>query len=286
MQASNFQLRSSGSPWLEPWLASAGFRVATHSGYFSGELGGLGLSRLKCRLQCSQLWQSTSLLHNQKEKDRCSCIDQSTTYLHVQSLRNFPTEKLCGEVVVVRLDSALLLGHLGTCTFSLERALLTIKYLYKARAKVVIVTSWDTVLQSDNPEIKSIDSFAEYLSSLLQLQVIPVDGAPGLTSFKKEKWVQNNIILFENLLSFRGEVANCNDFSRKLASGATIFVNDSFSLSHKILASTVGITRFCYASLAGFHCEEELKRLIKIMDTTRCPYIAIVIISLFFSLYM
>jgi len=215
MQASNFQLRSSGSPWLEPWLASAGFKVATHSGYFSG---GLGLSRLKCRLQCSQLWQSTSLLHNQKEKDRCSCIDQSTTYLHVQSLRNFPTEKLCGEVVVVRLDSALLLGHLGTCTFSLERALLTIKYLYKARAKVVIVTSWDTVLQSDNPEIKSIDSFAEYLSSLLQLQVIPVDGAPGLTSFKKEKWVQNNIILFENLLSFRGEVANCNNFSRKLAS--------------------------------------------------------------------
>ena len=61
---------------------------------------------------------------------------------------------------MVRLDSALLLGHLGTCTFSLERALLTIKYLYKARAKVVIVTSWDTVLQSDNPEIKSIDSFA------------------------------------------------------------------------------------------------------------------------------
>jgi phosphoglycerate kinase len=56
------------------------------------------------------------------------------------------------------------------------------------------------------------------LSSLLQLQVIPVDGAPGLTSFKKEEWVQNNIILFENLLSFRGEVANCNDFSQKLAS--------------------------------------------------------------------
>jgi len=74
MQASNFQLRSSGSPWLEPWLASAGFRVATHSGYFSGELGGLGLSRLKCRLQCSQLWQSTSLLHNQKEVTRVHWI--------------------------------------------------------------------------------------------------------------------------------------------------------------------------------------------------------------------
>ncbi|CAL4933875.1 unnamed protein product [Urochloa decumbens] len=254
-------------------MSSVGFQVATHSGYF---LGGSGLCRLKCKVQCSQLWQSTSLVNNQKEKDRYSWIDQSTSYLHVQSLRNFPTEKLCGEVVVVRLDSALLLGHLGPCTFLLERALLTIKYLYKARAKVIIVTSWDTTLQSNNPEVKSIDSFAEYLSSLLQVEVIPVDGGPGLISFKKEEWVQNSIILFENLLNFRGEVANCNDFSQKLASGATIFVNDSFSLSHKILASTVGITRFCYASLAGFHFDEELTRLIKITDTTRHPYIAIV----------
>ncbi|OEL24744.1 Phosphoglycerate kinase [Dichanthelium oligosanthes] len=268
------------------------------------EEGGPGASMLKCRVQCSQLWQCSSSVHNQKEacssafsvikvldvkdrsfgssgnnelqKDSYSCTDQSTSYLHVQSLRNFPTEKLCGEVVVVRLDSALLLGHLGPCTFSLERALLTIKYLYKARAKVVIVTSWDTVLQSDNLEIQSIDSFAEYLSSLLQVEVIPVDGAPGLTLFKQEEWVQNSIVLFENLLNFRGEVANCNDFSQKLASGAAIFVNDSFSLSHKILASTVGITRFCYASLAGFHFEEELTRLIKIKDTARHPYIAII----------
>lgn len=57
---------------------------------------------------------------------------------------------------MARLDSALLLEP---CTFSLKTALLTIKYLYKARAKVVILTSWDT-LQSGDPEVKSIDSFA------------------------------------------------------------------------------------------------------------------------------
>lgn len=122
---------------------------------------------------------------------------------------------------------------------------------------------------------------SEYLTSLLQVEVIPVNGAPGLTSVKQEELVQNDIILFENLRNFKGEVSNCNDFSQKLASGATIFVNDSFSLSHKILASTVGITRFCYASLAGFHFEEELMQLLKIKDNTRRPYIAIVIINLF-----
>ncbi|CAD6212722.1 unnamed protein product [Miscanthus lutarioriparius] len=224
-----------------------------NSSYF---LGGQKLSRLKCRVWCSQLQLSTNSVDNEKEKDKYSCFDLSTSYLHVQSLRDFPTEKLSGEVVVVRLDSSLILGHLGPCTSSLERALLTIKYLCKARAKVVIAT--------------------EYLSSLLQVEVIPVDGEPGLTSFKQEEWAQNSIILFENLVNFRGEVANCKDFSQKLASGATIFVNDSFSLSHKILASTVGITCFCYVSLAGFHFEEELMQLIKITDTTRRPYIAII----------
>ncbi|XP_021313077.1 uncharacterized protein LOC8082961 isoform X2 [Sorghum bicolor] len=252
--------------------APAGFQVAMNSSYF---LGGHGLSRLKCRVRCSQLQISTNSVHNKIEKDKYSYSDQSTSYLHVQSLRDFPTEKLSGEVVLVRLDSSLICGKLGPCSSSLERALLTIKYLCKARAKVVIATSWDTV-QSDNRVIESVGSFAEYLSSLLHVQVIPVDGEPGLTSFKQEEWAQNSIILFENLVNFRGEVANCKDFSQKLASGATIFVNDSFSLSHKILASTVGITCFCYASLGGFHFEEELMQLIKITDTTRRPYIAII----------
>lgn len=122
---------------------------------------------------------------------------------------------------------------------------------------------------------------SEYLTSLLQVEVIPVNGAPCLTAVKQEELVQNDIVLFENLRNFKGEVSNCNDFSQKLASGAAIFVNDSFSPSHKILASTVGITRFCYASLAGFHFEEELMKLLKITDTARRPYIAIVIINLF-----
>uniref|UniRef100_A0A452YB45 Phosphoglycerate kinase n=1 Tax=Aegilops tauschii subsp. strangulata TaxID=200361 RepID=A0A452YB45_AEGTS len=208
--------------------------------------------------------------------DKYSCVDRSTSYLHVQTLRNFPIEKLYGEVVLVRLDSVLLLDPLGLSSCSLKRTLSTIKYLYKAGGKVLLVTSWDPVLQSVNPVLKSTESFADYMSSLLQVKVIPVNGVPCLTSCKKEERVQNDIILFENLLNFRGENANCNDFSQKLASGAAIFVNDSFSLSHKIRASTVGITRFCYASLAGFHFEEELMQLLKINDTTRRPYIAII----------
>lgn len=96
-------------------------------------------------------------------QDKYSCVDRSTSYLHVQTLRSFPIEKLYGEVVLLRLDSVLLLDPLGLCSLPLKRTLSTIKYLYKAGGKVLLVTSWDPVLQSVNPVLKSTESFAGYL---------------------------------------------------------------------------------------------------------------------------
>lgn len=271
MQVCGVQLSSATSRWRESRPPFGGsYECAGHSCCISGS------QRPLCRVQCCQVPRSTGNVPHLQKEDKYSCVDRSTSYLHVQTLRSFPIEKLYGEVVLLRLDSVLLLDPLGLCSLPLKRTLSTIKYLYKAGGKVLLVTSWDPVLQSVNPVLKSTESFADYMSSLLQVKVIPVNGVPCLTSCKKEEWVQNDIILFENLLNFRGENANCNDFSQKLASGAAIFVNDSFSLSHKIRASTVGITRFCYASLAGFHFEEELMQLLKINDTARRPYIAII----------
>uniref|UniRef100_A0A0E0BB02 Phosphoglycerate kinase n=1 Tax=Oryza glumipatula TaxID=40148 RepID=A0A0E0BB02_9ORYZ len=163
--------------------------------------------------------QSASVVHLEEE-DKYSCIDHSTSYLHVQSVRDFPIEKLNAEVILVRLDSELLCNPLVSCSLSLERTVSTIKYLYKAGAKVLLVTSWTPVLQSVYPVLKSTETFADYMSSLLQVKVVPVNGVPGLTSFKPEGWMQNDIILFENLLNFKGENANCNDFCQKLASGS------------------------------------------------------------------
>lgn len=105
---------------------------------------------------------------------------------------------------------------------------------------------------------------------------MPANDVSGLMQSKMNMWENVDIHLLDNLTKFREEVANCSKFSEKLSSGATIFVNDAFSLSHKILASTVGVTRFCHASVAGFNFEEELLQLKKISKTTRQPYIAIV----------
>lgn len=117
---------------------------------------------------------------------------------------------------------------------------------------------------------------SDYLSSVLQLEVVPVNGISCLREPKIEQLARRVIFLLENLSNFTEELANCSTFAKELSSGVDIFVNDAFSQSHKVLASTVGVTRFCYASIAGFQFEEELSLAREITRSNRQPYIAIV----------
>jgi phosphoglycerate kinase len=87
---------------------------------------------------------------------------------------------------------------------------------------------------------------------------------------------ERSVFLLENLANFNGELANCPRFSEKLAHCVGIFVDDAFSVSHRMLASTVGVAGFCHASLAGFNFEKELSDLLRLLDTTDSPYFAIV----------
>lgn len=115
------------------------------------------------------------------------------------------------------------------------------------------------------------------MSSILKLKVVPMKSFPGYELPKMEDFLTPSIYLFENLSKFKEDLANCSKFSEELCSGVDIFVNDAFFQSHKVLASTVGVTSFCYASVAGFQFEEGLIQLKKAFGTKRNPYIAMVL---------
>lgn len=119
---------------------------------------------------------------------------------------------------------------------------------------------------------------ADFLSSMLELEVVPVKHVSGFVHLDAGDSKKSGIVLVENLFCFKGERANCSKFGKELASGVDIIVNDAFSESHKILASTVGAARFCYACIAGFYFEECLYKLKKIIKTTERPYMAIVML--------
>ncbi|XP_057445565.1 uncharacterized protein LOC130737738 isoform X2 [Lotus japonicus] len=193
---------------------------------------------------------------------------------HIQTLREFPREELWGKVVMVRFDSKILLRQeFDQKTRSVLNAVFTIKYLHEAGAQVILVSDWCMKTSELHTE-----SVADFLTAVLQIQVVPLQGISDNKQSKMLGLKKENIHLLENLSHIKEEVANCLEFARVLSSGVDIFINDSFSNSHKVLASTVGVTRFCYcyACLAGFHFEEKLCLLKNVAEARRKPYVAII----------
>lgn len=130
------------------------------------------------------------------KKDKDTNIDRLDSVLPVQTLRNFPIEKLYGEVVMVRLDSALLLNLRVSDDLSLNRAILTIKYLYNAGAKVILASNWP---QANASRLLSKEAFADHLSALLKVKVVPANDASAILQFKMKNVENADVLLLDNL---------------------------------------------------------------------------------------
>uniref|UniRef100_A0A2P2J2F4 Phosphoglycerate kinase n=2 Tax=Rhizophora mucronata TaxID=61149 RepID=A0A2P2J2F4_RHIMU len=207
---------------------------------------------------------------------KAACCDEggSEAIPCIQTLREFPKEKLMSKVVMVRFDSTVLLGEeWGPCSQSFCNAVYTIRHLREGGARVVITSDWSNRTRSKLVDVQSV---ANILSSVLELKVVAVQCMSSAEPLKIEGFERADVFLLENLSEFKAEVANCRKFAELLSSGVDIFVNDSFSSSHKVLASTVGIARSCYASMAGFHFEKDLCILKEVAKPDKKPYVAII----------
>ncbi|KAI5561014.1 hypothetical protein BDE02_16G084200 [Populus trichocarpa] len=210
-----------------------------------------------------------------KFKTNCCDEGEMEPFPHVQTLRKFPKEELVGKVVMVRFDSTNLLREeeQDQSSQSVSSAVFTIKYLHEAGAKIILVSDWR---KKTNSQLHDAETVADMLSSVIQHRVVTIKCDYSAVLLKMEVLKKADIFLLENLSEYKEEVANNSKFAELLSSGVDIFVNDSFSQSHKILASTVGIARFCSACIAGFHFEESLCQLKKVARTNKRPYVAII----------
>ncbi|KAJ8441239.1 hypothetical protein Cgig2_033963 [Carnegiea gigantea] len=225
------------------------------------------------RLRASSRQQSATTVTETWKTNVAGLLDEEG-FPYIQTLRRILMEELSSKVVMVRFDSSILIQkevdrHTPITTNAYE----TIKYIYKAGAKIILTSSWNLKHCS---KALSVEDVAEFLSSVLQLKVVPAKSISEFQRFKMTQDADIDILIFQNLSNYKQERANDSDFSERLASGIDIFVNDSISLAHKILASTVGVTQFCYASLAGFHLEDCLYKLKKITECSRPPYVAVI----------
>jgi phosphoglycerate kinase len=152
----------------------------------------------------------------------------------------------------------------------------TIEYLLKQGCTLYLVSHLGRPEGRRRKEL-SLKPVAEHLAKLLKRRVwffgedlMAENDYQRLLKLKK-----GSVVLLENIRFYPGEENNDEDFSRRLAGLAQVFVNDAFGVDHRVHASTVGVTAYLPA-VAGFLLEKEMEMITRVMNQPKRPLVAIV----------
>ncbi|MGQ9546623.1 MAG: phosphoglycerate kinase [Dehalococcoidia bacterium] len=152
----------------------------------------------------------------------------------------------------------------------IRASLPTIKYLVHHKAKVIICS------HLGRPKGRVVENLrmAPVAQRLSQLMGLPVRTAPDCVGEEVERQVaalkEGDILVLENLRFHPEEEANDDNFARKLAGLAELYVNDAFGTAHRAHASTVGVAKYLPA-VAGFLMQRELEVMEKLLHSPERP---------------
>jgi len=141
----------------------------------------------------------------------------------------------------------------------------TVSYLLGQGAKVIIAG------HIDRPQMP--DPALSTKQLLIPLQSIL--GRPVVFQEKLNQTTNNQLVILENLRFWPGEVANDPAFAKQLASLANIYINEAFGNCHRLHASMVTLPTLL-PHAAGFHLEQEVEELTKLLSGPLRPFVAVV----------
>jgi phosphoglycerate kinase len=193
------------------------------------------------------------------------------------TLRTLKSIEVKGKVVICRVDFNVPMknGRVEDTT-RVVRITPTIKYLIEKKAKVVVISHFG---RPDGEFVRemSLAPLADALSVALGgVEVkFALDCVGHLASDAVSKMKDGEVLLLENLRFHAGEEKNNPQFVDELAKLGDIYVNDTFSCSHRKHASIVGIAKKLPA-VAGLLLQEEIENLEKVLHKPQSPFAAIV----------
>jgi len=182
---------------------------------------------------------------------------------------------LRGKRVFLRADfNVPLSGEDITDDARIRAVIPTLEHCLTSGASVVLASHLGRPVRRDSRY--SLKPVAFRLEELLGR---PVPLAPDCVGPLPEKLAATlapgQCLLLENLRFNAGETANDPAFAQALARLADCYINDAFSVSHRVHASVVGITRFLRPAAAGFLMQREMLALARVLNQPRRPLVLI-----------
>jgi len=184
--------------------------------------------------------------------------------------------KLKQKKILLRLDLNVPLDNEKIIdTTRIDKILPTINFLLKNEAKIIILS------HVGRPKGKIINGLSlkpvcENLKKKLNKNIKLI--TKSLKEIDSNDLFDNHnekIVMLENLRFYQEEEENNNEFAKRLASLADIYVNDAFSCSHRAHTSIVEITKFL-PSYAGLQLNLEIDALTKITSEIKKPITCII----------
>jgi len=167
-------------------------------------------------------------------------------------------------------------GTIGDDT-RIQASLPTIRYALDAGAAVVVLASHlGRPKGKPNPEM-SLRPVAKRTGELLGRDVSLAEDCVGAAAEQAvARATDGGVVLLENLRFHPEEEKDDEDFARKLASLADVYVNDAFGAAHRAHASVHAIVRLMLPdAVAGLLMETELRYLGEAVGNPARPYVAV-----------
>jgi len=178
-------------------------------------------------------------------------------------------KNLKGKRVLLRLDLNISIKNNKVnkdSIWRLEKAIPTIQYLVKKKAKVIIVSHLGRPKGIDTN--LSLLPISNYLSKLIKKNIeFWSDNFKGYQQDSLD--LENgNIAMLENIRFYKGEDKNSKILARELSKLGDIYVNDAFAVVHRKHSSVLAITNYL-PSYAGLLIREEVNNLEKVLNSKK-----------------
>lgn len=159
----------------------------------------------------------------------------------------------------------------------IRAAIPTIKKILSEGGAVILMSHLGR--PKNGPETKySLKHILGNLSKLLDIDVEFAGDCIGEEAqYKAEHLAPGKVLLLENLRFYSAEEKGDEDFAKKLADLADVYVNDAFGTAHRAHASTTIIANyFPNDKMFGYLIENELKSIDNALTNGKKPFTAII----------